>query len=184
MAHILWPRWPDLSQYPDTYQIESHWPTAQATQYCIAPAINVWFGGDARQPDPIIEWKMGKRLKSARGARWAYKATEWDTGYEPVILEIWMYCTKRTDHWEFAIDAFLFNPEYAPLAHGDIKIPYAGPGYTNAPVWVGPRTFLMDSWWGLPHDAQIIVQPVRLEDMLPEEPQPLGDRTEARSTAP
>ena len=126
-------RWPKLCDYYDRAQIEVHWPLGQAQQWSLAPTLNILFG-PTDHPDPEQpQWKMSQPLWFSSRHGWSYRKTRWNADGQDVMLELMLSSTPRHKYWDYSIDAWLWTPDYEPLAHGRYVRRYAGLYYSFGP---------------------------------------------------
>lgn len=177
MAHTNYSQWPNLGDYHDRAQIQTHWPRGQGYQWCIAPTINILFGvQDSRDPEAPL-WKMSQPLWFANENGWDYKTTKWNASGQEVMLEVKMASNDRETYWQFRIDVWLWTADYEPLAHGRRDLRYAGPGYSNNYVWRWSRRFNVEYWYAPGYTTEIEIFPTRPFEAWPEVPVNLRNGT-------
>ena len=173
MTHVTYKQWPNLCDYYDRPQIQTHWPRGQAAQYSIAPTINILFG-PTDHPDPRHpQWKMSQPLWFANERGWSYRTTKWNASGQEVVLELKMASTQRNRYWDYSIDAWLWTPDYEPLGHGQYVKRYAGLYYTDSYVWVWPRWFRMEYFYQPFFETEIEIFPTAPKHAWPEVPEQL-----------
>ena len=177
MAHKNYSQWPNLCDYYDRPQIQTHWPRGQGLQWSIAPTINILFGiQHPRDPESPL-WKLSQPLWFANENGWDYRKTKWNASGQDVMLEVKLASNDRKTYWQFRIEAWLWTPDYEPLAHGRYNVRYAGPNLTDNYVWRWNHSFLMEYWWAEGLVTEIEIFPTRPADAWPEVPINLRDGT-------
>ena len=173
MTHLSYPRWPDLCQYADSDQIQSHWPQTLGNQYCIPPAINILYWRYQGSHTPSQDWKMGQRLQNNIGWKWQYHPTRWIADGKDNELQISFYSLKRDPYWEFSMEAFLWSPKRQPIGAGEVLKPYATQGYPQNAYWAGTNSLTIAAWSFPYWTGGVRVIAASLHNMWDEVPQDL-----------
>lgn len=180
MTHILPSRWPQLCEYEESWRIKSHWPKAQGIMWSLPPCINIFFWDASPVGTPAQDWEMGQRLYDSSGTTWRYKKTTWEHERREVTLDIWSHSVKREQHWEYSIEAYLYNQSGRLMGLGEKSLPYATPHYRQYPPYLWSHS-IISTPVGYPYwSGGAYIMPSRLKDMWPEEPRLLADGTETR----
>jgi len=77
MTPSTYHRWPRLSDYSDSHEIETHWPRRMGKTWSLPPVLNVLLEFTATSVVPAGVYKGSTQLQRSYGVTWAYEPLRW-----------------------------------------------------------------------------------------------------------